>query len=133
MTDWKPCDDGLYHIFHLMRVARRHYIIELLAAADDAEKSDRWLAREISAIENGIDPAQVSSDEYNSVYISLMQTHLPSLDNADIIEYDRQKTVSTGPNFILALLLVRHAKSTYRTLQQNFSTGSLKSRRLSGD
>lgn len=54
------------------------------------------LAIEIAAIENTIDPSKVGSDERTSVYITLIQSHLETLDEVGAVDYDdRSKTVAS--------------------------------------
>jgi len=53
------------------------------------------LAVEIAAIENAVDPSKIGSDKRTSVYISLTQSHLETLDECGAVEFDnRSKTVS---------------------------------------
>jgi len=54
------------------------------------------LAIEIAAIENMIDPSKVGSDERTSVYITLTQSHLETLDEVGAVNYDdRSKEVTS--------------------------------------
>jgi len=54
------------------------------------------LAVEIAAIENAVDPSKIGSDKRTSVYISLTQSHLETLDECGAVEFDdRSKTVSS--------------------------------------
>ncbi|SFC67817.1 hypothetical protein SAMN05444422_11457 [Halobiforma haloterrestris] len=72
---------------------RRRVILSLSRTSGEITAGD--LAIEIAAIENEIDPSQVGSDERTSVYISLTQSHLDTLDEAGAIDYDsRSKTVA---------------------------------------
>lgn len=71
---------------------RRRVLLSLSRTQDEVAASD--LAVEIAAIENGIDPSMVRSDDRTSVYIALTQTHLETLDDAGAVDYDdRSKTV----------------------------------------
>lgn len=73
---------------------RRRVLLSLSRSLDEASVDD--LAVEIAAIENKIDPSQVSSSDRTSVYIALTQSHLDTLDEAGAVDYDeRSKTV--GP------------------------------------
>jgi len=58
----------------------------------------RQIARSIRAIELELSPREVSSQEYESAYNSLIQLHLPKLATEGIIEYDQsRKRVSITP------------------------------------
>jgi len=71
---------------------RRRILLSLSRTSGKTTAGD--LAIEIAAIENGLDPSEISGQERTSVYISLTQTHLETLDDAGAIEYDeRSKTV----------------------------------------
>jgi hypothetical protein len=48
------------------------------------------LAVELAAIEEEIDPSTVSGEDRARVYISLIQSHLPRLDDLGIADYDDQ-------------------------------------------
>lgn len=53
--------------------------------------SVRELSERIGATESGSDPPPRSVKQ--SVYVSLLQTHLPKLDELDIVEYDADRKV----------------------------------------
>jgi hypothetical protein len=72
---------------------RRDVILSLAQSKDVLSVSE--LAVEIAAIENLIDPSEVSSEQRTRVYISLIQSHLETLDKAGAAEYDnRSKQVA---------------------------------------
>lgn len=48
------------------------------------------LAVEIAAIENLVDPSNVTSEQRTRVYISLIQSHLKTLDELGVAEYDQR-------------------------------------------
>jgi len=53
------------------------------------------LAIEIAAIENLVDPSEVTGKQRTTVYVSLIQSHLPTLDELGIAQFDeRAKEVS---------------------------------------
>ncbi|WP_208613656.1 DUF7344 domain-containing protein [Halorubrum ezzemoulense] len=75
--------------------SRRRRVVLSLSRASRAIPTDE-LAVEIAAIENAIDPSKVGSDERTSVYISLTQQHLETLDEVGVVDYDdRSKTVTS--------------------------------------
>jgi hypothetical protein len=74
--------------------SRRRRVLLSLSRSSGAVSADE-LAIEIAAIENMIDPSQVSSDDRASIYVTLIQTHLETLAEGDAVDYDeRSKTVT---------------------------------------
>jgi len=75
--------------------SRRRRVVLSLSRSSGEVTADE-LAVEIAAIENAIDPSKVGSDERTSVYITLTQSHLETLDEVGAIDYDdRSKTVAS--------------------------------------
>jgi hypothetical protein len=73
---------------------RRRVVLSLSRSTGDVPVND--LAVEIAAIENGLDPSKVRSNERASAYISLTQRHLDTLDGVGAVDYDdRSKTVTS--------------------------------------
>ena len=72
---------------------RRRVLLSLSQSGGEISAGD--LAVEIAAIENAIDPSKIGSNERTSVYISLTQSHLETLDECGAIAFDdRSKSVS---------------------------------------
>ncbi|WP_255171696.1 DUF7344 domain-containing protein [Natrononativus amylolyticus] len=84
-------------IFHILGNDRRRAIVQLLATHQErVDVSD--IASEIAA--NEAETSSVPNNLYKSVYVSLQQTHLPQLEEDDVIEYDSDaKTIEPGPHF----------------------------------
>ncbi len=80
--------------FRAISNSRRRSVILSLAQSDDVlSVSD--LAVEIAAIENLTDPSEVTSKQRTRVYISLIQSHLETLDETGAAVYDsRSKQVA---------------------------------------
>ena len=73
---------------------RRRLALEALREGG-GEESVRTLSEQIAAHETGEDPPP--KNKRQSVYVSLHQTHLPKLDELDIVEYDpEERDVSLG-------------------------------------
>lgn len=73
---------------------RRHVICILTRTTGQVAVGE--LAQHIAAIEHQSHPGYVTSDQRASVYVSLIQNHLPQLDEFDVIDYDaRAKQVRT--------------------------------------
>ncbi|TQQ79329.1 hypothetical protein EGH24_11910 [Halonotius terrestris] len=74
-------------VFDILSNTRRRMVLYYLrrhggpAAVQD-------IAEEIAALENDVDPEELSRQQQKRVYVSLYQTHLPKLETAGVIEYD---------------------------------------------
>lgn len=84
-------------VFHILGNDRRRAIVQLLADHQTrVDVSD--VATEIATQET--DDDTVPNNLYKSVYVSLQQTHLPQLEEDDVIEYDPDaKTIQPGARF----------------------------------
>ena len=83
-------------IHNLLRNERRRAVLRLTAASAETTIAVRDLAERIAAEETGEDPPPRNTRQ--SVYVSLIQTHLSTLDEAGVLEYDEQaKTVTDTP------------------------------------
>lgn len=109
---------------HALRAPRRRLVVILLThrvlslfntqteqnteTADETDVSitARCLAKEIVAIEQGLSVEEATGAAYKSSYNSLIQTHLPELDDVGAINYDPDgKTIHPDQNlFALAVL-----------------------------
>lgn len=79
-------------IHDILRNSRRRRVLNSLYH-DDGSMSLRDLSEVIAAEETGEDPAPRNVRQ--SVYVSLHQTHLPKLDDHDVVDYDTDsKTVT---------------------------------------
>jgi len=79
-------------IFDVLRNERRRYLLHYMKTADgEVELGD--LATRIAAWEHGTDVDHVPSDQRKSVYTTLQQTHLPKMDDAEILEYDSDRGI----------------------------------------
>lgn len=88
--------ERLDRIFSLLQNHRRRLVLEYLRTHDSTTQGD--LARHIASIENGVPEDAVTSTQRKRVYISLHQTHLPKLDDADAISFDQDRgTVERAP------------------------------------
>jgi len=72
---------------------RRRVLLSLSQSRGEISAGD--LAVEIAAIENAIDPSKIGSNERTSVYISLTQSHLETLDECGAVAFNtRSKSVA---------------------------------------
>ena len=77
-------------IFGLLSVERRRRILTYLDE-NGGETTLSDVAEHIAAEENGLEVGQLSSDQRKRVYVGLYQCHLPKLDDADVVDYDRAR------------------------------------------
>lgn len=81
-------------LFQILSNSRRRHIIYYLSQEGN-ELSLKELATKIAAVEGDVPESQITSEERQRVYISLYQTHLPKLEEANIVTYDEdQRTVA---------------------------------------
>ncbi|WP_455567129.1 DUF7344 domain-containing protein [Salinigranum halophilum] len=86
-------------LFTLLGNRRRLLVIKFLAIFEVGTSLEvREIARVVRGAETNVSPRLVSTDEYETVYNGLIQTHLPKLHSSDVIEYDdRAKEVTVTP------------------------------------
>lgn len=80
-------------IHDVLRNNRRRLVLQCLQEADDDGLTARELSERVATRETGEDPAP--RNKRQSVYVSLHQTHLPKLDDLDIVDYDSTEKVVT--------------------------------------
>lgn len=74
-------------IYTILSSRRRRYVVHALKRADE-EVDLTELSRQITAWEVGVTPQQVEYQQRRRVYTTLKSTHLPMLDEHDLVEYD---------------------------------------------
>ena len=84
-------------LFTLLSNRRRRYILHtLMREADTVDIGD--LSQEIAAWEDGLEYEKVSSRDRKRVYTAIQQTHLPKMDDAGVVEFNRDRgTVKPTP------------------------------------
>ncbi len=75
-------------VFELLSSPRRRYILYYLRQSDEPVELTT-LAEQVAAWENETDVDDITEQERKRVYVSLYQTHIPRLDEAGVIEYDK--------------------------------------------
>jgi hypothetical protein len=81
-------------IFGILQNDRRRHVLELLRS--QGNKSIRVLSEEIARLESGNEEPKSSIKK--SIYVSLLQTHIPKMESLGIITYNReQDTVELLP------------------------------------
>lgn len=79
-------------VYHLLRSRRRRLVLRYLRGSDGPHEL-RDVAERVAAWEHDTTLEALRSEERQRVYISLYQTHLPSLDEAGVIEYERRRGI----------------------------------------
>lgn len=74
--------------FHILRNRRRRYALHTLKHRDESTDIGD-IAEQVAAWEYGVDVEGLSAQQRKRVYNSLQQTHLPELDDAGLIDYER--------------------------------------------
>lgn len=118
MSEEGKFPENLSEVYHALSANRRCYVIQILLHNDEDTLPVRNLARQIAAIEDGVPTKHATGEPYRNVYNALSQTHLSTLSDADIVNYDSDRqTVTPGPNFLKAALILALNRTTYATLQ----------------
>jgi len=77
-------------VFDILKNERRRAVVRYLLEHDgSADLSD--VAEHVAARENGTDVRRLSSQERKRVRIALYQCHLPRMDAARVIEFDKDR------------------------------------------
>ncbi|MFC4543120.1 hypothetical protein ACFO5R_14415 [Halosolutus amylolyticus] len=79
-------------VFHILQTFRRRETIRYLLDADGPVKMGD-LADHVAAREHETTVAELTSTQRQRVYVPLYQSHLPKLDRAGVIEYDKPRGI----------------------------------------
>ena len=111
-----PIGDGgrrelpLTAICDLLAQKRRQVVLRELAPMGQQPVPVSILADCVASTEYQCERAALTSEQRKRLYVSLTQSHLPRLNDANVVSYDhREKTVAKGPYFDLVW-------QTYRAL-----------------
>lgn len=96
----EPPDESLPldQVFGILKNQRRRRVLEFLyEAGGQVSLSD--VAEQIAAWENDKDVRQISSSERKRVYVGLYQCHLPKMDDAGVVSFNKPRgTMTLGEN-----------------------------------
>lgn len=86
-----PTDQSLSQdvVFDILSSPRRRYVLYLLRDAGEPVELTT-LAEHVAAWENDVEIDDITEQERKRVYVSLYQTHIPRLDEAGVVEYDKE-------------------------------------------
>lgn len=82
-------EDELFELLANQR--RRHIMHTLMREGETVDIGE--LSQRIAAWEDGLEFEEVSSTDRKRVYTALQQSHLPKLDKAGVVEFDRDRGV----------------------------------------
>lgn len=89
-TEPEPATLSMDVTFGLLKNRRRRETLQYLREHDGETTLDE-VAEHIAARENDTTVAALSSDQRKRVYIGLYQCHLPKLDDAGVVDYDKDR------------------------------------------
>lgn len=114
MSDEKATTLSEDDAFDILSSDRRRFVIQRLhEASGPVELND--LAMSLAAEENGVPTDELTAKERKRMYVSLYQTHVPKLAEADAVTYDQEAgTVSPTPR-TSDLVAYLHDSSERRT------------------
>ncbi|PAU85162.1 hypothetical protein CK500_00375 [Halorubrum salipaludis] len=80
-------------LFDVLANQRRRFAVHLLKRETDDSVAIGDMAEQIAAWENGIDTAEITGNERKRVYTALQQSHLPKMDDAGVVEFNKDRGV----------------------------------------
>ncbi|MFW6382633.1 MAG: DUF7344 domain-containing protein [Haloferacaceae archaeon] len=80
-------------LFDVLANQRRRFAVHLLKREAEDAIAIGEMAEQIAAWENGIDTAEITSSERKRVYTALQQSHLPKMDEAGVVEFNKARGV----------------------------------------
>lgn len=78
-------------LFDVLSNRRRRHAVHTIKQVEDEPVEIGDLAEEIAAIENDVSVDNISYDQRKSVYTALQQSHLPKMDDAGIVKFDKDR------------------------------------------
>ncbi|MFW5938922.1 MAG: DUF7344 domain-containing protein [Halolamina sp.] len=75
-------------VYDLLSNKRRRFVISKLRRTEGAVSVNE-LSEAVAAWENGIEIDELTDKQIKRVYVSLYQIHIPKLDEAGLVEYDK--------------------------------------------
>ncbi|WP_435359151.1 DUF7344 domain-containing protein [Haloarchaeobius sp. DFWS5] len=80
-------------LFDVLANRRRRYAVHVLKREEHRSVDIGPMAEQIAAWENGIDLAEVGYTERKRVYTALQQQHLPTMHEAGVVDFDKDRGV----------------------------------------
>ncbi|SFR36491.1 DUF7344 domain-containing protein [Halorubrum sodomense] len=80
-------------LFDVLANQRRRFAVHLLKREEKERFEIGDMAEQIAAWENGIDTAEITGNERKRVYTALQQSHLPKMDDAGVVEFNKDRGI----------------------------------------
>lgn len=77
-------------VYELLANKRRRYVIRYLKGQDGPVPLG-LIAEQVAAWEEEVDTSEVTASQRKSVYTGLQQRHLPKMDDAGLVSFDRRR------------------------------------------
>ena len=107
---------SLPEMFDLLRNERRVYVLRFLQLNDDGQYAFDTVVTQVAAWENDTSTETVTGSERHRTYTSLRQTHLPKLDEAAVIQFDKRRgEIAVGEEFDRVAALLEYALRVERS------------------
>jgi len=79
-------------LFEVLANRRRRYVVHALKGENPPAELGT-LAEQVAAWENDVAVTGITSTERKRVYTALQQSHLPKMDNAGVVDFDKDRGV----------------------------------------
>jgi len=84
-------------VFEILKNKRRRLVLRYVRREENGTVDLGELAEHVAALENDKSVSALTSGERKRVYVGLYQCHLPKMDDAGIVEFDRNRgTIELG-------------------------------------
>ncbi|ELZ44600.1 hypothetical protein C464_13260 [Halorubrum coriense DSM 10284] len=80
-------------LFDVLANQRRRFAVHLLKREDQDTLRIGDMAEQIAAWENGIETTEITGPERKRVYTALQQSHLPKMDDAGVVEFNKDRGI----------------------------------------
>jgi len=80
-------------LFDVLANQRRRFAVHLLKREEDDSIAIGDMAEQIAAWENGSELTEITGTERKRVYTALQQSHLPKMDDAGVVEFNKDRGV----------------------------------------
>lgn len=84
--------------YDILKNSRRRLVLQYLLE-EEAPVSLGTLSEHVASVETGKEPRMLDSQERKRAYVGLYQCHLPRMDGADVIDFNKDRgLVALGPH-----------------------------------
>lgn len=90
-------------VYRILSAHRRRLVLSILDERGDGQISISELTRVIASRETGAEPLGVSEDALERIYVAVTHSHLPVLEAANVVEWDRDASLVRSGRSVSAL------------------------------